>query len=74
MRKVNHGTITRTLSWIEILPLNGFNLIGAKQRLYRRRKRVYENSPNRCKKKKKKTIVIYADISSEPGKSCEALI
>ena len=49
MRKVNHGTITGTLSWFKILPLNGFNLIIAKQRLQRRRKRVYENSSNRCK-------------------------
>ena len=38
--------------WFKILPRNGFNLIGAKQRLYRRRKRVYENASNRCKKKR----------------------
>ena len=56
---------------VQDLATQWIQFIGAKQRLYRRRKRVYENSSNRCKKK---TIVIYADRSSEPGKSCEALI
>ena len=51
MRRVNHGTITGALSLFKILPLNGFNLIHAKQRLHRRRKRVYE-SPRAVAKNK----------------------
>ena len=35
MRRVNHGTITGALSWYKIWPLNGFNLIRAKQTLRR---------------------------------------
>ena len=49
---VNHGTITCTLSLFKTLPLNGFNPIRAKQRLHKRRKRVYESSPNRRKNQK----------------------
>ena len=32
-------TITGTPSWFKILPLNGYNLVRAKQRLLRKRKR-----------------------------------
>ena len=42
-RKVNLETITDTQSWYKILPLHGFNLFRAKQKLRRRRRRVYEN-------------------------------
>ena len=32
MREVNHETITDTLSWFKILPLNGFNPFRQKQK------------------------------------------
>ena len=44
---VNHESVTGTLSWYKILPLNGFNLIRAQQRLHRRRKRVCESFSSR---------------------------
>ena len=43
----NHETITGTLSLFKILPLDGFNLIRAKERLHRRRKRVHESFSSR---------------------------
>ena len=49
MRVVNQETITGTLSLFKVFPLNGFNPIRAKQRLHRRRKRVYESSSSRRK-------------------------
>ena len=51
-RMVNHGTITGTLSLFRILPLNGFNPVRAKQRLLKRRTRVYESSSSRRKNQK----------------------
>ena len=36
MRDVNQETITSTLSWYKILPLNGFNFIRTKQKLHRK--------------------------------------
>ena len=47
MRDVNPETITGTLSWYEILPLNGFNLIRAKQNPHMRRKKVCPTSWDR---------------------------
>ena len=47
MRDVNRETITGTLSWYKILPLNGFNLIRAKQNLHMRGRKVYHNSWSR---------------------------
>ena len=44
MRDVNPETITCALSWCKILPLNGFNLIRAKQNLHMRREKVYQDS------------------------------
>ena len=44
---MNHGTITSTLSWYKILPLNGFNLIRANQKLHRRRKKSSSVFSNR---------------------------
>ena len=41
-RKKNHGIISDTLSLFKILLLNGFNRIRAKDRLPRRRQRIYE--------------------------------
>ena len=70
MRRVNHGTITGTLSLFKILPLNGFNPIRAKQRLHRRRKRVKESSSSLHKSQKLFTRTIN---SLEFGKSCEVL-
>ena len=54
----------------EIFPLNGFNLVRSKQRLYRRRYRVHGNSPSR---RKNQMLFIYTDNSLELGKSCEDL-
>ena len=42
-REVNLETITDTLPWYKILPLNGLNHIRVKQRLHMRRRRVYES-------------------------------
>ena len=39
----NHGTITGTLSWYKISPLDGFNPIRAKNKNRRRRRGVYES-------------------------------
>ena len=47
MKEVNLETITDTQSGYKILPPNGFNLIRAKQRLYRRRKRVCKSFSSR---------------------------
>ena len=46
MRNKNQETSIDT-SWHKILPFNGFSLIRAKQRLRRRRTRVYESSSSR---------------------------
>ena len=51
MKRVNQETITGKLSWNKILPLNGFNLIRAKQ-LLRKRKRV-QGSFSSCRKSQK---------------------
>ena len=69
MRKVNLETITDTSSWYKILPLNGFNLIRAKQKLVRRRNRVYESFSSLLKRPK----VIYTHNSLEFGQDCEDL-
>ena len=69
MRRVNHETITGTLSLFKIWPLSGFNPIRAKQRLHKRRKRVYESFSSRPEK----PTVIFSDNSWEFGKSCEDL-
>ena len=58
-RGVNLETITATQSWYKILPLNGFNLIRAKQRLLRRRKRSYRSFSSRQKSQKSKTLTIH---------------
>ena len=70
MRRVNHKTITGTLSLFRILPLNGFNPVRAKQKLLRRRKRVYESSSSRRKCQK---LISTDNNSLEFGKSCEDL-
>ena len=44
---VTRETVTDTLSWYKIPPLNGYNLIRAKQKLLKRRTRVYEGSSSR---------------------------
>ena len=44
MRRVNHETITGTLSLFKILPLDGSNPFLAKQKLHKRRKRFCEVS------------------------------
>ena len=61
------ATITGTLSWYKIQPLNGLHLIRAKQNLDMRRKKVYQNSfEASCRPK-----VVYTDNSMEFGKACE---
>ena len=63
---VNLETITDTQSWYKIQPLNGIiNLIRAKQKHLRRRKRVQASYSSRRKK--------VADNSLEFGKTCEDL-
>ena len=57
MKRVNPETLTGTLSWYKILPLNGFNLIRAKQ-LLRKRKRVQGSFSSRRKSQKSFTLTI----------------
>ena len=56
MSDVNLKTITGTLSWYKILPLNGFNPTCAKQNLHMRRKGVYESFASRRKSRKSLTL------------------
>ena len=65
-RKVNLETITDTQSWYKILPLNGFNLIRAKQNFSANGK-VFVKLLGA----NEETKVIYTDNSLEFGKSCE---
>ena len=68
MRDENVETITGTLSWYKILPLNGFNLIRAKQNLHMRRKNLLKFlEPSHAPK------VVYTDNSMEFVKACEVL-
>ena len=55
MKRVNQETITGKLSWYKILPLNGFNLIRAKQ-LLRKRRRDQESFSSRRKSQKSFTL------------------
>ena len=57
-------TITDTQSWHKILPFNGFNLIRAKQKLLRRRKRVYESVSSRRKSRKSFTLRIHWNLAN----------
>ena len=59
MREVILETITDTQSWFKIMPLDGFNHIRAKQRLLRRRKRIYRSFSSRQKSQKSKTLTIH---------------
>ena len=52
MKEVKPRTITGTLSWYKISPLRGYNLFRAKQKLRRRRRRVYESFSSRRKSQK----------------------
>ena len=47
MRDVNLETITGTLSWCKVLPLDEFNLIRVKRSLHMRRRDVCQNSWSR---------------------------
>ena len=47
MRDVNQETITGTLSWYKILPLDGFSLIRVKRRRHMRQREVCQNSWSR---------------------------
>ena len=73
MRRVNHGTITGTLSWYKILPLNGFNLTRAKQKLLRRRKRVYETFSSRHISQELFTLTIHWSLAN-PVKNYHGII
>ena len=52
LKVVNLETITDMQSWYTILPLNGYNLTRAKQKLLRRRKIVHENFWSRHRNQK----------------------
>ena len=56
MRSVNLATITDTQSLFKILPLSGFNLIRAKQKLLRKHKGAYESFSSRLKSRKSQTL------------------
>ena len=70
---VNLETITDMQSWYTILPLNGCNLIRAKQKLLRRRKIVHENFWIRHRNQKllKRTIQWYL---ANLVKNCHGII
>ena len=53
--------------------LNGFNLIRAKQKLLRRRKRVQESFSRRRKRRKSFTLTIHSNLAN-PVKSCHGII
>ena len=63
MKKVNHGTISGTLSWYKILPLNGSKLIRAKQKRLRNRKGVYKSFSNRHRSQKLLTLTIHWNLA-----------
>ena len=63
MRDVNQETITGTLSWYNILLLNGFNLIRAS--------RETEKSLSKFLEPSHRPKVVYTDNSMEFGKACE---
>ena len=67
MRCENPETITYTLSWCKILPVNGFNLIRAKQNLHMRRKKFF------FKKKILEPSHRPKDNSMELGRACEVV-
>ena len=69
MSKVNLETITDTQLWYKILPLNGFNLIGGKQKT----SQETDKSLRKFLEPSKKTKVVHIDNSLEFGKSCEDL-
>ena len=69
MRDVNQETINGTLSWYEILPLNGFNLIRVKT------KSSHETERNLSQflEPSQKPTVVHTDNVMEFGKACEDL-
>ena len=67
MREVIQETITGTLSWCKILPLNGFNTILAKQKSSHETEKLFLKEPSQAPK------VVYTDNSMEFGKACEVL-
>ena len=69
MRRVNHETITGTLSWYKIFPLNGFKPIRAKQKTSQETEKSLRMFPELSQKPE----VTYTDNSLEFGKSCEDL-
>ena len=66
MRKGNLETIADALSWYKILPLNGFDLIRAKQKFLRR-----QRSSRKFFERSVKPKVIYIDNSLGLGKYFE---
>ena len=69
MSRVNHGTITDKLSLFKILPLNGFSILSVQTKT----SQETEKSWRKFLEPSHKPKVIYADNSSECGKSCEDL-
>ena len=69
MRDVNPETITGSLSWYKILPLNGFNVVRVKPKLLRKQKRADKSSLEPTKKLK----VIYTDNSVECSSAIKAV-
>ena len=66
---VNLETITDMQSWCRTWPFNGSSRIRAKQKLHRRRKRVYESFLSRHISRKSFTLTMHWNF----GKSCEDL-
>ena len=64
MTDVNLETITGTLSWYNFLPLSGFNLFCAKQRLHMRRKIIYESVWSRHTSQKSCTLTTHWNLEN----------
>ena len=69
MRDVNPEAITGTLSGYKILPLNGFNLIRAKQNLHMRRKK----SSVKFLEPSHRPKVVFTGNCVELGRACDVL-
>ena len=68
-QEVNPRTISDTLSWYKISPLNGYNLVRAKTK----NSQETEKSLRKFQEPSQKPEVIYTVFSLEFGKSCEEL-
>ena len=72
-KEVNPRTITGTLSWYKMSPLNGYNLICEKTRIRRRWRRVYESFLSRHRSQKLFIQTIHENLAN-PVKNYHGII